>query len=42
MPENQTTFNQKLAAFATAFVPELVSSICKLAKKAQENGRNRF
>lgn len=37
MSENQTTFNQKLAAFATAFVPELVSSICKLAKKAQEN-----
>ena len=37
MSEKEITFNQKLAAFATAFVPELVSDICKLAKKAQNN-----
>lgn len=37
MSEKEITFNQKLAAFATAFVPELVSDICRLAKKAQNN-----
>lgn len=31
------TFNEKLAAFACAFVPELVSDICRLAKEAKEN-----
>ena len=37
MSEKEITFNQKLAAFATAFVPELVGDICRLAKKAQNN-----
>lgn len=35
--KKETTFNEKLAAFACAFVPDLVSDICRLAKKAQEN-----
>lgn len=37
MLEKEITFNEKLAAFATAFVPDLVSDICRLAKKAQNN-----
>lgn len=31
------TFEEKLAAFATAFVPTFVKDICKLAKEAKEN-----
>ena len=31
------TFEEKLASFATAFVPDLVNNICRLAKKAQDN-----
>lgn len=31
------TFNEKLASFACAFVPDLVASICKLAKEAEQN-----
>lgn len=35
--ELQPTFEEKLADFATQFVPDLVSNICRLAQKAQEN-----
>ncbi|MBO7713353.1 MAG: hypothetical protein J6S85_07255 [Methanobrevibacter sp.] len=31
------TFEEKLASFAVAFVPDLVNDICRLAKEAQEN-----
>ena len=31
------TFNEKLASFACAFVPDLVANICRLAKEAQQN-----
>lgn len=35
--ELKPTFEEKLASFATKFVPDLVNDICRLAEKAQNN-----